>query len=44
MDLLDESELVWQGLVRRGENQRTEIAEEYVSRVLLLQDRQECHG
>ena len=32
------------GLVRRGENQRTEIHEECVNRMLLPQDTQECHG
>lgn len=44
MDILAESELESQGLVQTVENRRTEIVEEYVDRVLLLQDTQECHG
>ena len=44
MDLLTESELVSQNLVQREENQRTEMVEECVNRVLLPQDTQECHG
>jgi hypothetical protein len=43
MDLLAASELMSQGLVRKEVNQRTEIVEECVSRVLLPQDTQECH-
>jgi hypothetical protein len=44
MDILAESELVSKDLVQKEENQRIEIVEEYLNRVLLPQDTQECHG